>query len=480
MKPAITSVVQFVSKLLVSVIGFVATFVFARELGSSILGTYFLIVAVLSWLEFVGRLGISSAIRKRVSEREAADEFLSAGIVLQAVVLVVLVGATLVVRPYLNDYLGAEVGWIVALMLALKLSFSVMEAGLRGQHRVTTAAILDLGSQLFRATFQIALVLLGFGLLGLLAGYTVAFALATVGGVLLVLSRYVPVRPRTEHFYQLFEFARYSWLGTLKTRTSAWTDTVVLGFFVAPSLIGVYEVSWNIATVLALASQSISSALFPTMSESATMDQTETVRDLLEQSLVYAGFVAIPGAVGAVLLAPELLRFYGSEFTKGGVILAILGVFAIFSSYEGQLHNGLNALDRPDLSFRANCLFIAANLTGNVVLITFFGWVGAAVATTLSMFISLAYTFSVLRNVISPTVPYRELLYQIGSAGLMGVVVVGARPLTSGHPYYYVLVLVAIGIVVYFAGLLTLSSRIRARLVSLVKTSTGEILGIFE
>ncbi|MFA1612253.1 oligosaccharide flippase family protein [Halobellus rubicundus] len=469
MKPSTTSLVQFATKLFVTTIGFIGTIIFARELGSSTLGIYFLAVAVLSWLEFIGQLGVSSAIRKRISERESPDEFFSAGVILQLSILLLLVGFLFVIHPYLNEYIGADVGLILISILVVKTIFNLIGSGLRGQHRVATASLLDLSSQAIRTTFQIVLISLGFGLLGLLVGYAAGFTLAIVGGVALLSLKYQPARPKIEHFRRLLEFARYSWLGALKTRTSAWTDTIVLGFFVAPDLIGIYEVSWNIATVLALASQSISSALFPTMSELSTKNRDNEVRSLLEQSLIYAGIVAIPGAVGAILIAPDLLHFYGSEFTKGGLILALLSIFAIFSSYEGQLQNGLSALDRPDLAFRSNALFISSNLIANATLVVTFGWIGAAIATMISMLISLGYAFYAVRHVIGASVPYRELGYQGIAAGIMGLVVTSVESMISAYPYYYVLISVGIGVIVYFTVLLSFSSRVRSKVFDLLK-----------
>lgn len=479
MKPSTTSVIQFISKLLVTAVGFIGTVIFARLLGSSILGTYFLIVAVLSWLEFVGQLGIASAIRKRVSERGSSSEFLSAGVLLQSGILFVLVLALFVAQEELNEYIGADVAPILILMLVSKLFFELARVSLQGQHRVATAAFLELGSQIARSAFQILLVILGFELFGLLFGYIAAFTIATIGGIVLIVARHTFTWPSAEHFRQIFEFARYSWLGAVKGRTSSWMDTIVLGFFVTPSLIGIYEVSWNIAMVLVLASQSISNALFPTISELATEEVTNSARGLLEQSLTFAGLIAIPGAVGAILVAPDLLRVYGAEFTQGRIVLSILSIFAILASYETQLQNGLNALDRPDITFRVNAVFITANILLNVGLIYLYGWIGAAVATTISTAVSLGYSSYAIKEIVNLTVPTREFLYQWIAAGIMGITVIFTERLVSAYPYYFVLIPIGAGILVYFVVLGLLSSQIRNKSLAIfheLRANTGRIL----
>lgn len=466
-KPSTVSIVQFASKILVTVVGFFATLAFARLLGAEVLGTYFLAVAVLSWLEFLGGLGIVSSIQKRVSEREESDAFLTAGVLLQLGLLVVFGTVLVAFRPLVDAYVGANVGLFLVGMFAVKVLYEALTAGLRGQHRVATAAALALGERSVRAVVQVGLVLLGAGLVGLLVGYIAGVGLAVAALLVLLVLQYRPTVPRRRHFRQLFDYAKFSWLGSLKTRTSAWMDTIVLGFFVSPGLIAVYEVSWNISVVLALASQSIYSTLFPTMSQLGTEGRTDEITDLLETSLVFAGLVAIPGVVGAALLGPMLLRFYGPEFTRGGLVLSILAVTAVISSYEGLVETGLNALDRPDLAFRSNLLFVVTNVIGNVVLVYTFGWVGAAVATAGSVFLSLLYAFYALSQLVQVSPPTGELGRQLLSAAGMGVVVFVVAEMLGGLPYYFVIVPVGVGILTYFIFVIALSALVRKKLFDL-------------
>jgi len=76
-----TAAIHFLSQILVSVAGFIATLYIARELGAAILGTYAVVVALLSWLNIPGAT-IGSAVNKRISEGRDQSSFVSAGIVM--------------------------------------------------------------------------------------------------------------------------------------------------------------------------------------------------------------------------------------------------------------------------------------------------------------------------------------------------------------------------------------------------------------
>jgi hypothetical protein len=53
-----TSIIHFSSRLVASVVGFLATLYFARELGAGTLGFYFVALAIVSWLSLAGTLGV--------------------------------------------------------------------------------------------------------------------------------------------------------------------------------------------------------------------------------------------------------------------------------------------------------------------------------------------------------------------------------------------------------------------------------------
>jgi O-antigen/teichoic acid export membrane protein len=128
---------------------------------------------------------------------------------------------------------------------------------------------------------------------------------------------------------------------------------------------------------------------------------------------------------------------------------------------------GLNGLDRPDLAFRVNAVFIALNAGLNLVLIPRHGIEGAAAASVLSTGVSLGLAYYVLSGLITFRLPYGELSRQVVAALAMGVVVLGARELLSStgmvnNNAIIVVSLVGLGAGVYFLTLLVISTEFRA------------------
>jgi O-antigen/teichoic acid export membrane protein len=134
--------------------------------------------------------------------------------------------------------------------------------------------------------------------------------------------------------------------------------------------------------------------------------------------------------------------------------------------YQNQLLNTLNAIDRPDLAFRVNAVFVGSNVALNVGLIYLYGWVGAAVATTASVAISLVFAYRHVDSIIDFHVPTNNIAKQWFAALLMSGVVSGGLQIEDtyrllGHNVSVVLILVVVGASVYFVTLLRISTEFR-------------------
>jgi len=460
-----TSAVHFASELLASVAGFIATLYIARELGSGALGTYALFVAVLIWLKTIFGSGLHQAITKRVSEADVGSAYFGAGILVQAAVFVGLVAGLVLTRPYLNDYLGFRGTTLLVVALAVILVYALVSAMLHGAEKVHLAALLQPLSRVVRSGVQLAVVFLGIiggSIAGLVWGYVAGASVAAVAGALLLSLR--PTVPSREELASLLEFTRYSWLSGIEGRSFSAMDTVVLGLFVTSSFIGYYEVAWNLASLLAIFGNSIAESLFPTISKLDSNAEYATIRNLVSNGLAYTGLFLIPGFVGVLFIGETVLGIYGSEFRQATTVLAILVAARLIYAYEAQFVMMLNALDHPDVAFRVNVLFVVANIILNLVLVSIYGWVGAAVGTALAALVGLVSAYYALADRITVQIPLGELSRQFAAAGVMGVALYPFQDLLLGlvrKPIPEALVLVGFGAAVYFCVLTVLSAHFR-------------------
>lgn len=475
-----TAVIHFGSNLAVSAMGFVATFAIAYLLGAGGLGEYAIATALgFFWLG-IPASAVSTAMRKRISEGTDQAGFLSAGLALNAAiglllaVLVYLAGEAIpIMFGTNNEFTRILAGYNtpIAVLILGTYGYKSASSGLQGQKRVAADGVLNAVERVFRTLVQVTLLVIGYGVGALIVGHAITLILAGIVAFAIIGLR--PTRPSGEHVARLATFAKYAWVGALRSRVFGWMDTIVLSFFVSASLIGIYEAAWGLASLLAAVSGSIQRTLFPEVSDISTDEAHDKIKHYLDEGLVFAGIFVIPGLLGSIAVGERVLEFYRPEFAKGGGILVLLVLAYGFDVYASQFVNVINAIDYPDVAYRVNLAFIVSNLSLNLILIWAIGWFGAAIATGISTLLRLALAYQALGGLVGrPSVPARQLLLQgaasISMAGLVILIRPYAWPGRLGT-----IQLVGFGALVYTLILLALSGRVRQKTRSLLPTEIG-------
>lgn len=449
---------HFASKVVGSVAGFATTFVIARVLGADVLGIYALAQSIIVWT-VVPAWGVSKATEKYISEGENQGAYLSTSFLLSALSVAVAGGLLVAFSGYVSTYVGADVTMLIVLLVATTVSFDTAGAVLKGEQQVSKYGWLTTAKKILQAAFQILFVVLGFTITGLLVGHAVALVVVTLGALWFLRTR--PTMPDIQDIRRVLNFARFSWMGGFKSKTFGWMDTLVLGFFASSSLIGVYEVAWTLSAFLVLASDSIRDVMFPQFSELSSKDANKRVASALEISVQYTGIIIIPGFFGALIIGPRLLKIYSPEFVVGSTVLLILILAQIFEVYGNQFVDVLYAVKRPDAAFRTNAVFTVVNLSLNVILVSQFGWTGAAVATLLSSVLTLLLGYYYLSEVLETIqIPLDELGRQVASAVMMTGIVYALEALV-GSSHVETILIVFVGATTYGIILVIMSAKIR-------------------
>jgi len=470
-----TAALYFVTQVGSTIAGFFATWYITNTLGAAPFGEYSTAVALLFWLNIpASTLGI--AINKRVSEGKGQDAFIITGNSINFIIHAVLIGGLVFFREQVNIFIGLNVAIPSALLVAARAFFDLTLGSLRGTKRVGTSGILKTAERVLRSSIHIgALFFLSIGVAGLILGHTIALTLATAAGWYVLKPRYA--RPRRKHVRDILEYAQYAWLGTLKTRAFAWTDVMVMRGLslsivglatVTKSQIGIYKVAWTVAAVLGLISISIRQTLFPELSELGATDDYKRVHHLLNEGLAFSGIFVIPGVFGAIAVGDTVLTIFGPEFAAGGTILVILVISRLFSSYGEQLLNTINAIDRPDIAFRVNLAFVIVNVSLNLILVSLYGWYGAAIATALASLASLTFAgYALIVLIGQPQFPVNEIGRQVAAAVIM-LLVIAIIQRAVPRTLLWTILLVVVGATVYGVGLFVLSPRTRKKVNSVL------------
>jgi O-antigen/teichoic acid export membrane protein len=459
-----SSITVFSSQIAFTIAGFLATMYFAHVLGAEILGIYYLFFTVVSILLLFTDIGLGGGTIKRISEGKEKSEFFTASLFMHTFTLAVASVVVYLFRDYFNHYIGADVLFFLILVLVVFRYSHLFRAVLSGEKKVGTSSILNVIAQLARTGSQVILVILGFKLFGLLWGLCIGTFLSIPLRI-----KFIEVKlkkPKIYHVKSIFAFSKYAFGIGFGEYLYQWMDLLVIGLFLPKMYAGVYGACWVFSSIAIFATTAIASTLFPYVSEWSANNKTKEIENAFKEGITYSLILAIPIFAGMLILSRDLLYYaYGSSFAIGWLVLIIMTGARLIEVVQTIIRHVLSGMDRPDLVFKITCVIIPLNLAANFVLVYTIGFVGAAIATLLTIIVSLALGLRYIKGVISISMPWTEIKDEVVSAIIMGVVV-----LLLAHYFSGLLSLVmcaVVGAVVYFVILLSVNKKIRDRLFSL-------------
>lgn len=429
-------------------LGFVAIAVFARELGSALLGSFFLFQALLVVVSLVADAGLRGAMEKRISEGRDPGTVLATGLALKGILLAVAVGVVLSLGGAVGDFVGADLAPSLALAAVLRESSETTTAVLRGEIRVERSATVELLQKVTYAAAGIALVLGGFGVRGpvyaLLAGYA-AMTAAGVASTTLTLGR-----PSAAMARSLASYARFRFVSNVGAVGYSWVDVLVIGIFLSQAHVGAYEVAWKVASAVMVFGDSLATAAFPRLSEYAGEDARDRIERTFPRLVTPTIALLFPALFGTLVLSREALGIvFGPEYAVAALALVVLMANNLSSGVYRFVARTLRALDRPDLDARGIAVTFALNVAFNLALVPHFGLVGAALATTAASLVGNTLALSYLDRLVEVRFQWPALTASVVASGAMAAVVWVVRSQVAVDTAGELAALVGLGVAVY-------------------------------
>ncbi|GGC48688.1 polysaccharide biosynthesis protein [Haloferax sulfurifontis] len=417
--------------------------------------------------------GLRGAVEKRISEGESQGRYLSSAILLKIPPVMIIVAGIFVFRPWINNYLGAEVAALLAIALILQEASQLTIVVLKGELRVGETAVLEVVRQATWLGVGGMLVSQGLGARALIYGLLAGLFLVFSWGCFKI--SVIPQYPSRGHASSLFNYGKYNAISSVGGYFYSWMDVAIIGLFLTQAHVGAYEVAWRITTVVILLSRSIATAVFPQFSEWSGEGAKNRIKDVIPQVLTPSLILVIPSFFGTVLFSKEILGLvFGVEYEIAWLALIILMFDQVTEAAQVVFGRSLQALDRPDLAARATAFGVILNLILNIILVSSFGITGAAIATMVaSLFSGLILHFLYLSKIISIKIPYAELLWCVLAALCMTFLLVPIRWLVTVNSIIELLVVIALGTVLYMATIL-LSPSLRSSIFKHYNNVVGE------
>jgi O-antigen/teichoic acid export membrane protein len=229
------------------------------------------------------------------------------------------------------------------------------------------------------------------------------------------------------------------------TLTNGRFDSVLLGVFIGPAAVGLYQAATNLVLHFNVIARSITRAVYPRMGRAWPGDPDE-FRRLRNFSMRLVAFIGVPVTVASMLLAPRTIDFlYGPSFAAAVLTYQLLITIIPLRMLGNTVSLSLAATDKQSARTIAVAATAALNIGLNLYFIPRWSYLGAAITTVICECALLVAYAVILRRVAGPS----ELVRSQGWPLLACVPMSAAILLTAGQ---HVLVSAVAGVVAYAAA----------------------------
>ncbi|PWI29834.1 flippase [Flavobacteriaceae bacterium LYZ1037] len=164
-----------------------------------------------------------------------------------------------------------------------------------------------------------------------------------------------------------------------------WTDTFVLGIYETDDTIGIYNVALKIATLTSFSLQAINSILAPKVAKYYKESNNSELKKIVRFATKINFIITLIVVLLIFLFHEFLLGLFGLEFLAGGTVLLILCVGQLVNSLSGSVGLILQMTGHQKIHQNIVLVALGINIILNFILTPRYGAVGAAIATLISM-----------------------------------------------------------------------------------------------
>lgn len=190
----------------------------------------------------------------------------------------------------------------------------------------------------------------------------------------------------------LLDFGWKTQVGNLASYVNQRMDQLLLTLFVPPRDLGFYVVAVTVSMSVGFFPQAAGMVTLATGSNS----DSEQTRRVIARSFATTFLVLAIGCAALYVLCPWLIPFaFGASFAPAVTACRILLPGAVALGLNQVLFSGARALDHPALPSYAEGLGVAITSVSLYLLLPHYGFIGAAIASTLAYVGSLALMLAV-------------------------------------------------------------------------------------
>lgn len=390
----------FLIKVVAAGIGFVSNVVLARYLGAEGAGLYFLSLTVVTIAAVFGRMGLTNTILRFASVNVSQGSWDSVkGVYRKGIgfavcasavtgVLMFVLAPVLAERAFAKPELTVLLRWMSLAVIPVSVATLYAQL-LRAVDNIRDAMlVLSVWTPLFFMGGIVALTP-SFGAKGAIWAYCLAALLTTMIGAWVWYRETPQMRGVKGHFEtrDLLASSIPLFWSSCWQLVIHWSSYCFLGIWGSPADVGIFAVALRTANLTSLILIAVNTVSAPKFAALYSRGEIEALGQMARAAAKMMTIMSIPIII-PLLLAPGLvMSMFGHQFVRGAgcLVLVALGYFVSVASGSVTavlVMCGCERLSNNIMAISAVCCVLL-----NVLLIPFWGILGAAGATSLTLIV---------------------------------------------------------------------------------------------
>ena len=405
------SILALLARGVALVFGTIVAIALARWLGPADRGSYGVITSLAALIVVAINLGLGDAQTHFVGREPAGLARATANTLVFSVLVGVAAAIALaaVAAPLAGEIGAFEDGRTVAIvgvtipaLLMYGFAHSLLTAA---RAFAASAALIACAYILLLVALAICVAVLGAGLLGALVAWSAAHLVLVVIALVVLAHQGGLASPRPAQLLTELRFGSATWIVSLATLLAGRVALLIAGAELDPADVGRYAVALTLVELLWYAAESASVGLGPLVARSTVLETTTPTGEVIRTVL------ALTGLAGLFVLAaaePIVVLMFGADYAGAAdaVRWLVPGVVA-FSAFR-LLMADLIGRGLPQRGVTSAIAVALITTVSSIALVTQFGIVGGAAATTLGYLAGTALLLRASATVTGATV--RELI----------------------------------------------------------------------
>jgi O-antigen/teichoic acid export membrane protein len=387
----------------------VGTVFLTRFLGKDNYGLYVLSMAPSITINLFRDWGVNSAITKHIASLRAEGkepetcDILLAGVTFEVATGVALSSlsfllaglfASILKRPDIYPYIS-----IMSITILSGSLLTAAQSSFIGYERMNLNSLTIICQAIVKTAVGPVLVLLGYGILGAVFGYTLSYiAAGLIGIAILYLVLYKPLtksrKARSSISKTLKPMLRYGIplsISSILLGLLTQFNTLLMGVYIpntttGNSLIGNYGAAINFAVLLTFFTTPIATVLFPAFAKLDSQNERELVKTVFASSVKYTAILLIPATMAVMALSTPIVNtLFGQQYAYAPFFLTLYVIGNLYA-VVGNLSLGsfLTGLGETKVLMKQAVLTIIIGLPLAFLLIPPLGVLGVIIGGLLS------------------------------------------------------------------------------------------------